>query len=184
VSAQPPRFLGSHGEDWCVRPAQLGPPDHITAHVMHWLIVPGPPLSCYLAMVPPTVDPNEATFYHAHPETWSIHVMLSGSGKHFVDDRCHEIGPGTVIYQGPGVRHSIYPNPGQHIMHLSIQYPSAGHAKEEWRVCPEAGTTDHFGEAAAFLERFGAPEDLIARLKREEIFVGERWAEFVKRAGK
>lgn len=177
---RPPRFLGSHGDDWCVRTAELGPPDHVNGHVLHWLIVPGPPLSCYLAHVPPSEDPKGATFYHMHPETWSLHVVLGGQGRHFVDEHEHAIGPGTVIYQGPRVRHSIYPEPGHHLTHLSIQYPAAGYVEKEWIVCPEAGTTDRPGVAAAFAERFGSVDELMRHAMSGEIFSSPRWQAYVR----
>ncbi len=177
----PPKFVGSHGEDWCVRPAQLGPPDHVNHGVLHWLIVPGPPMSCYLAVVPALPNPMDHSYYHMHPETWSIHVVLSGIGRHYIDDKGHDIGPGTVIYQGPGVRHSIHPNPGQTLTHLSIQYPAAGYEEKSWVICPEAGTVDHFGKVEAFLERFGVLDKFVEEAASKEIFTGPRWSEYIKK---
>jgi len=173
------KFIGSHGDDWCVRIGQLGPPDSVQAHVMRWLITPGPPLSCYLALQTSLADPKILTYYHKHPETWSLHVVLSGTGSHFVDQTENRIGPGSVIYQGPNVRHSIYPDPGQTLVHISVQTPSAGTREREWVVCPEAGTTDRFGDPAAFAERFGSVERLIGELA--PMFVSERWSEFMGR---
>ncbi len=181
--ASPPRFVGSHGEDWCVRPAQLGPPDRVTPLQMQWLIVPGPPISCYLAFMTPSENPLATAFYHQHPSTWSLHAVLSGSGKHHVDDKEHDVGPGSVIYQGPGVRHALYPNPGHHLMHLSIQHPAAGWTAKEWLPCPEAGTPDHFGELQAFLDRFGVASgpELMKALSSKEIYASERWNEYVRK---
>jgi mannose-6-phosphate isomerase-like protein (cupin superfamily) len=174
-----PRFVGSHGEDWCVRPAQLGPPDNLNTTQAQWLIVPGPPISCYLAMVFPRADPERMMFYHSHPSTWSMHVVLAGAGKHHVDEHVHDVGPGTVIYQGPGVRHSLYPLPNQTLVHLSIQHPSAGYVDKEWMINPEAGTADAFGEVAKFISRFGGGDELAARMKSEHIAASERWKTYV-----
>jgi mannose-6-phosphate isomerase-like protein (cupin superfamily) len=175
-----PRFVGSHGEDWCVRPAQLGPPDNINQTQMQWLIVPGPPMSCYLAFVFPRADPTPMMFYHAHPSTWSMHVVLSGAGRHHVDDKMHEVGPGTVIYQGPGVRHSLYPLPNQPLVHLSIQHPAAGYVDKEWVIADQAGTADAFGDVQKFLERFGSLEAMQANHKSQQIATSERWKTYVQ----
>jgi mannose-6-phosphate isomerase-like protein (cupin superfamily) len=173
------RFVGSSGEDWCVRPAMLGPPDNVRGDVMQWLIVPGPPMSCYLAYVMPMEDPTHHTFFHMHPSTWSIHVVLSGGGEHHIEGKGHRIGPGTVIYQGPRVRHSIFPDPGQHLMHLSIQHPAPGWTKKAWVPCPEAGVANRFGDRAEYERLFGKTVDeLFARLPGS-IFMGPRWREYV-----
>jgi mannose-6-phosphate isomerase-like protein (cupin superfamily) len=174
-----PRFVGAHGDDWCVRPAVYGPADRAHESVMSWLIVPGPPLSCYASYVPPLLDPTSHSFFHAHPSTWSIHVVLEGRGKHFIEGKGHDVGPGSVIYQGPGVRHALFPDPGHHLLHLSIQHPAAGHTDKEWVICPEAGTPERFGDLAAFRERFGSIEQVMNGLV--PMFVGDRWKEYVAR---
>jgi mannose-6-phosphate isomerase-like protein (cupin superfamily) len=174
-----PKFVGSHGNDWCVRPAQFGPPDHVNGTVMHWLIVPGPPISCYLAHSPAVEDPQEYTMYHRHPETWSLHVMLSGTGRHYAEGQENPFGPGSILYQGPGVRHSIVPDRNSHMTHISIQYPEVGWKENEWIPCPEAGTTDRFGDPQAFLERFGSLNQVIAKIRGSELFTSERWKQYV-----
>jgi hypothetical protein len=146
---------------------------------MHWLIIPGPPISCYLAYTPPFEDPKEVSFYHKHPNTWSIHVVVSGTGRHYVEGQGHDIGPGTVIYQGPNVRHSIFPSPNSHLAHVSIQYPAAGYAQNEWVVCPEAGTADKFADLAAFAERFKSMDELVKKLRASEVFANDRWKTYV-----
>ena len=174
-----PAFVGPHGEDWCVRPAQLGPPDNINETQLQWLLVPGPPVSAYLAFVFPRADPTPMTFFHAHPSNWSLHVVLAGAGRHHVDGQTNEIGPGTFIYQGPNVKHSIYPLPNQPLVHVSIQHPSSGYEHSNWIVSEESGTADAFGDVQAFLTRFGSTADLVERLKNEHISSSERWKAFV-----
>jgi mannose-6-phosphate isomerase-like protein (cupin superfamily) len=180
---KPPKFIGSHGEDWCVRLAQLGPPDRIDENYIQWLIVPGPPISCHLAYATPVPSRERLeslSYYHKHPHTWSVQIVLSGKGLHFIDDKRHEVGPGSVIYQGPGVRHCIRPAPDHDLAFVNIQYPGAGHGKEEWVVCPEAGTTDHFGDLKAFEERFGkrGEDGVFGPMKVAQLFMSERWKEY------
>jgi mannose-6-phosphate isomerase-like protein (cupin superfamily) len=167
-----PKFVGSSGEDWCARPAQLGPPDTVNEHQLQWLIVPGPPISCYLASIFPRQDPTPMTYYHSHPSTWSIHVVLAGAGRYHAEGTGHDIGPGSVLYHGPGVRHSLYPLPNQPLVHLSIQHPAAGWTDKQWQPHPEAGTAESFGEADAFLRLFGttSPEEFARRMIKEPIF--------------
>src|SRR5262245_42603102 len=98
---KPPPFIGSFGEDWCVRSAQLGPPDRIAGNVLHWLILPGPPMSCHLTHCIPIADPSEQSFYHMHPETWSIHSVVAGRARYYIEGKEHEIFAGMVVYQGP-----------------------------------------------------------------------------------
>jgi hypothetical protein len=116
-----------------------------------------------------------------HPETWSIHIVISGRGKHFAEGREHTVTAGSVIYQGPRVRHSIRPESGHHLAHISIQYPAAGHTETDWVVCPDAGTTDAFEDRAAFLKRFGSLDKLMDKLRQSEILVRPRWSEFVRK---
>lgn len=153
---EPDRFVGSHGHDWCCRPAQLGPPERIDKLCMHWLIVPGPPISCYLVYFPPLTDDSRLGFYHAHPTTWSLHVVLAGHGHYTVDGIVHRIGPGSVMYHGPGVPHcGPWPDVHSEMQILVVQHPAAGHRDKEWVVCPEMGTKDHPRDLAAFVRTFG-----------------------------
>ena len=175
----PSRFVGAFGEDWCVRPAQLGPPDNVNQTQMQWLIVPGPPMSCYLAVVFPRVDPAPMTFFHEHPSTWSIHVVLAGKGRHYVDDQVNDVMDGSVIYQGPGVRHCLHPLPNETLVHLSIQHPAAGYVEKEWKVSAEAGVAGLPGDTGAFAERFGGVDQLLRTLKLEHMWSSERWKNFV-----
>jgi len=177
------KFVGSHGEDWCARPAQLGFPDTINQTQLQWLIVPGPPVSCYLASIFPRADPTPMTFYHSHPATWSIHVVIAGAGRYYAEGVGHDVGPGSVLYHGPGVRHSLFPLPNQPLVHLSIQHPSAGYTEKQWEVRPDAGTSDSFGDPSAFLARFGtsSAEELAKQLAEQHVFSSERWIEFMRR---
>jgi quercetin dioxygenase-like cupin family protein len=163
----------------------LGNPDHVSADVMHWLIVPGPPLACYLAYVTPSSDPSTQMFYHQHPNTWSLHVVLAGVGTHCVEKTVHRIGPGSVIYQGPGVPHSIYPDPGSELVHLVVQHPSTGYRSGEWAMVPEGGLAPQFGNTKGFLDRFGSAEQLLQILGSTSLFSSERWIEWARqqRAG-
>jgi mannose-6-phosphate isomerase-like protein (cupin superfamily) len=182
--AKPPLFFGAFGEDWCVRAAQLGPPDRIAGNVLHWLIIPGPPMSCHLTHCIPLLDASEQTFYHQHPETWSIHTIVAGRGRYFIEGTSHEIFPGMVVYQGPGVRHAVVQYPNEPLTMLVVQYPASGYAKESWKVCPEAGTTEKFGDLAAYAERFGDNTgDALSKKVLEEVEqVSERWRHFVRGA--
>ena len=174
----PPKFVGTHGEDWCVRAAELGPPDRVS-DVMHWLIVPGPPISCYLAVHPPRTSPEQQTMFHMHPSTYSIHVVLDGRGMYHAEGVAEEIGPGSVMYHGPKVRHCIYPLMGHRLAHLSIQCPGGGYRKDEWVVCPEAGVADKFGDLQAFIERFGSADLVKELVLSSSKFVGPRWRAFI-----
>ena len=163
----------------------LGPPDNINKTQMQWLIIPGPPVSCYLAFVFPNADPSPMEFYHAHPTTWSVHVVLSGSGYQYVEGKKHEVGPGSVLYHGPGVRHSLSPRPNEPLVHLAIQHPAMGYRKDEWSIHPEAGTTSAFGDLAAFVQQFGAASgaDVATFIRSEKIWQSERWKHFVTERG-
>jgi mannose-6-phosphate isomerase-like protein (cupin superfamily) len=180
------KFVGPSGEDWCGRPAQLGPPDTINQTQLQWLIVPGPPISCYLASIFPRPDPTPMTFYHSHPSTWSMHVVLAGAGRYYAEGIGQDIGPGSVLYHGPGVRHSLFPLPNQPLVHVAIQHPSVGYSEGQWRVHPEAGTTDAFGDLAAFTKLFGtdSPQAIAERFASEYIFTSDRWLEHVHRTKK
>jgi mannose-6-phosphate isomerase-like protein (cupin superfamily) len=149
---------------------------------MHWLIVPGPPVSCYAAYMPPAPDPGVMSCFHRHPNTWSIHVVLSGQGTHVAEGVTNEVGAGSVIYQGPGVRHALFPKPNHHLFHIVVQHPGVGHTAQEFELCPEAGTADRFGDLDAFVERFGTtdPNEFMRRMLAETIFSGPRWTEFAR----
>jgi mannose-6-phosphate isomerase-like protein (cupin superfamily) len=177
----PPTFVGSAGPDWNVRPAQLGPPDNVNETQLQWLIVPGPPLSCYLAFIFPRQDPSPLEFYHAHPNAWSLHVVLAGEGYQTVEGVRHEVGHGSVLYHGPGVRHSLAPKPNQPLVHVAVQYPHVGYEAGQWRIAPEAGTAHAFQDLAAFVKQFGAAsgEDVARAIRDEKIWQSERWRAFV-----
>ncbi len=175
----PSPFVGSFGPDWNVRQAQLGPPDNINHTQMQWLIVPGPPMSCYLAFVFPRADPTPMTFFHAHPSTWSIHVVLGGQGVHHVQGTSNPVSEGSVIYQGPGVAHSLHPLPNQPLVHLAIQHPAAGYVKEQWKICDSAGVVESPGDLSAFAARFGSVDQLLQSMKAEQVWSSDRWMAFV-----
>jgi mannose-6-phosphate isomerase-like protein (cupin superfamily) len=173
--------VGEDGSGWCVRPAQLGLADTGGATQLQWLIVPGPPISCYLASIFPRADPSPMEFYHSHPESWSLHVVIAGAGHQYVEGVPHLIGPGDVLFHGPNVRHSLVPLPNTPLAHLAIQHPHIGYSTGSWQIRSDAGTAKAFGDVAAFVERFGAAsgEELAKALRAESMWTSERWKKFV-----
>jgi mannose-6-phosphate isomerase-like protein (cupin superfamily) len=181
-----PRFVGTFGNDWCMRPATLGQPDRMGGNLLHWLITPGPPMACYVFHLHPAEDAsNDFTFYHKHPQASSIHYILAGRLRWFVEGVEGEAGPGHVLYVGAGVRHTHLPYPGEKVEQLVVQHPFLGYGPEQWVVCPEAGTTDSFGNAEAFDQRFGSSARATAGTI-DAVHTSWRWREFadgVKRSG-
>ena len=174
-------FAGSFGEDWCVRAGELGTPDRASDETLHWLIVPGPPLACYLVHFLPTPDPTAHTYYHMHPSTWSIHIVAAGRARYFVEGKEHVLMPGMAVYHGPKVRHSVVQYPNEPCTMYVVQHPGLGYGEGEWQVCPEAGTTDRFGSIEAFVERFGDPtgRNLAERIRPKGVQTSKRWDAFV-----
>jgi mannose-6-phosphate isomerase-like protein (cupin superfamily) len=156
-----------------------GPPDSVTDSLLQWLILPGPPISAYFTYCLPREDPSNMQFFHQHPTTWSVHIVVSGRGEYAVDGQRIPIGAGSVMYHGPGVPHSIYPLPNEHLAFVVVQHPALGQAEKEWVPSPESGTADHFGDLAAFVERFGRPEGL-ADIQRS-FYKSERWRVYTQR---
>ena len=163
----------------------LGPPDKAESWIMHWLIVPGPPVSCHLVFFPPMPATKLTDFYHAHPTTWSIHIVLEGTGYYYADGKRHELRPGSVMYHGPGVPHcGPFPYPETAMQVIVIQHPGSGHKKGEWVVVPEAGLADHPGDRAAFVAKYGELADATAYIDPFPDLVGktnpsDRWLRWV-----
>ena len=156
----------------------FGAPDRVTDRIMQWLLFPGPPVSAYLTYYLPRADVSDMQFFHKHPETWSVHVVLSGSGEYAVDGKVFPVSAGSVMYHGPNVEHSIYPLVNDHLAMLCIQHPALGWAEQEWVMSPEAGTVDHYRDVEAFVARFGnarAIPDLHKILHQSE-----RWIEHTR----
>src|SRR5690606_19848058 len=138
-----------------------GPPDRVVNQAMHWLIVPGPPVSCYFIMFFPMPATDRLDYYHVHPKTWSIHIVVAGAGFYYADGIRHAIGPGSVMYHGPGVPHcGPFPDPGSLLQMFVIQHPSSGHAEGEWLRAPEAGLAEQPGDVQAFVDKYGPMADL------------------------
>jgi mannose-6-phosphate isomerase-like protein (cupin superfamily) len=173
-------FVGPSGADWCCRSAMHGPPDSVTDCLLQWLIIPGPPVSAYLTYCLPREDPSDMQFFHQHPNTWSVHIVLSGRGEYAVEGKRHAIGAGSVMYHGPGVPHSIYPLPNEHLAFIAVQHPSIGFAEKEWVPSPESGTVEQFGDLQAFVQRFGRPEDLSQI--QHSLFKSDRWLTYTRRS--
>lgn len=156
TTSPPPKFYGSHGEDWCCRPAMLGPPDKVGKFLAHWLIHPGPPMACHLVHFFPMPASERLDFYHAHPTTWSIHFVFEGRGYYYADGKRHDLGPGSVMYHGPGVPHcGPFPDPETEMKVFVVQSPTSGHQLGEWLVVPEAGLAEAPGDRAAFHAKYG-----------------------------
>jgi mannose-6-phosphate isomerase-like protein (cupin superfamily) len=173
-------FAGPSGADWCCRSAMHGPPDHVTDSLLQWLIFPGPPISAYFTYCLPREDPSTMQFFHQHPSTWSVHIVVSGRGEYAVDTQRFAIAAGSIAYHGPGVPHSIYPLANEHLAFVVVQHPAIGHVEKEWLPCPESGTADRPGDLQAFLQRFGSPEGL-ADFQRS-FYRSERWLFHTQRA--
>jgi mannose-6-phosphate isomerase-like protein (cupin superfamily) len=148
-------LLGWHGEKWAVCPPSFGPPDEVNELCQRWLIIPGPPMSCTLVhQFGSSVPAAQRYAYHTHPRTWSIHVILAGKGKHYAEGNVSVVSPGSVVYEAPGLAHTMAPDPGESLLQLCIQYPAVGY-ENETTVLPEAGTLDRYGDLEAFLQTFG-----------------------------
>src|SRR5688572_28759277 len=118
-----PRFIGSSGDDWCCRAAMLGPPDKVNDYLLHWLLFPGPPIASYLAYHMPIEDVSSVQSFHQHPQTCSVHTVISGAGECATADKRHELMAGSVVYVRSGVPHSFYPLPRQHLSYVVVQQP-------------------------------------------------------------
>jgi mannose-6-phosphate isomerase-like protein (cupin superfamily) len=159
----------------------MGAPDSVNAAQAQWLLVPGPPLSCYFGLFYAGTDLDKLTFFHKHPNTHSVHVVVSGRGHYNIEGRDHDVAPGSVIYVGPGVRHSVYPHPGEHLGQIVVQTPYTKVGEKDWMIDPEAGTTDQFGDLAAFAARFGGvnADKLMEHLRSSNVYTSPRWKHFI-----
>ncbi|HEU4726695.1 MAG TPA: AraC family ligand binding domain-containing protein [Kofleriaceae bacterium] len=175
---EPGELAGWHGEDWCVCPQFFGPPDQVDEFVMRWLIIPGPPMSCTLVYQFGSPVANADRYaYHLHPKTWSIHVCISGKGKHYANGNVSEVVPGTIFYEAPGAVHTVAPDPGHGLLQACIQYPVIGY-EGETKVVPEAGRLDKFGDLEAFIQTFG-PSGEKYKAATAGLFKSERWLKYV-----
>lgn len=178
------RFFGSHGEDWCCRPAQLGPPDSVHRTSAHWLLVPGPPITVYFVHLFANPDPEEFEFYHEHPDVYSTHIVMKGRGYYTVEGKEHRIEAGSVMYHGPGVPHcGPWPDPDSDLQNIVVQYPGGGHKGGQWLVSPDAGTRHKYQDRKAFDAQFGeAVGGDFAKFpdsKEGAAFPSPRWRKFM-----
>jgi mannose-6-phosphate isomerase-like protein (cupin superfamily) len=159
----------------------MGPPDQMNVHLMRWLLIPGPPMSCTLVhhFASPIPVSERKIPYHMHPDTWSIHVCISGKGKHFAEGHVSDVLPGTVFYEAPKVPHALVSEQGHELVQVCIQYPGAGY-EEETKIVPEAGTLERYGDLAAFLEKFGTSEPK----QSPALFKSDRWLKYITGRGR
>jgi mannose-6-phosphate isomerase-like protein (cupin superfamily) len=132
-----------------------GPPDKVGKFAQWWLVHPGPPMACHLVHYFPMPESERLDYYHAHPHTWSLHIILEGHGFYYADGKRHEIGPGSVQYHGPGVPHcGPFPAPNTEMKMLVVFHPANPHRAGEWVVVPEAGLADKPFDEAAFHAKY------------------------------
>lgn len=159
-----------------------GPPDKVGKFAAWWLVTPGPPMSCHLVHFFPMPATERLDYYHAHPKTWSIHIVLEGRGFYYAEGKRHEIGPGSVMYHGPGIPHcGPFPHPETEMKVFVIQHPSSGHQQDEWIVTPEAGLADKPFDEAAFHAKYAGVDlsnyiDSFPMIKA--LLPSERWAHY------
>jgi hypothetical protein len=55
-----------------------------------------------------------------YPELAALHVVLEGRGRVLVAGTEHDVEPGTVHYQGPGIASRFLPAPNQPLSYVSI----------------------------------------------------------------
>lgn len=69
------------------------------------------------------------TFWHDHPGE-QVLLILEGVGRVGNNVEEHTVGPGDIVYAGPGERHWHGAAPGQSMTHVSITTEGAPHWHE------------------------------------------------------
>lgn len=77
-------------------------------------------------------DDGAVTHWHVHPGE-QILVVMEGRGRIGTESETFEVGPGDVVYTGPGERHWHGAAPGSNMTHASITTVGS----PEWFDAPE-----------------------------------------------